>query len=227
MIFSLSGLIGSGKDSIAEHLVHKYDFVQESFAHSLKDAVAIIFGWDRTMLDGRNTEARAWRDVVDQWWANRLGIPHLTPRWVLQNFGTDCCRQHFHDAIWRSSLERRLTRYEGRDVVITDARFNNELIMLHELGATTVMVRRGPLPDWWSVAQRVRQDPTAMLSMTASGIHSSEWDWADFQFDVTMFNDSTLNDLHAAVDDMVNGDGQKSGCIEPEDHDTDERATAI
>jgi hypothetical protein len=53
----------------------------------LKDAVAHVFGWDRTMLEGRTKEAREWREQVDPWWAERLNMPNLTPRWVSYNIG--------------------------------------------------------------------------------------------------------------------------------------------
>ena len=81
-IISISGLIGSGKDTIAEYLINNHGFKKDSFAATLKDAVAAMFGWDRAMLEGATPETRALREQVDQWWANRLGIPHLTPRWV-------------------------------------------------------------------------------------------------------------------------------------------------
>ena len=57
MLIGLVGLIGSGKDTVAERLVSHHGFVRDSFAQSLKDATASIFGWDREMLEG-NTESR-------------------------------------------------------------------------------------------------------------------------------------------------------------------------
>ena len=98
MIIGISGLIGSGKDTVANFLIEK-GFVKGSFADSLKDSVSAIFGWDRIMLQGDTVESRDWRETVDDWWSIKLGEP-TTPRSVLQKFGTDVCRNHFHSDIW-------------------------------------------------------------------------------------------------------------------------------
>ena len=125
MIVGFVGLIGSGKDTAADLLVNDFGFKRDSFANTLKDAVSKIFHWDRDMLQGLSAESRAWREEVDDWWAERLGIPHLTPRWVLQFFGTDVCRDYFSNDIWVASLERKLMQSKD-NVVISDVRFANE-----------------------------------------------------------------------------------------------------
>ena len=104
IIIGITGLISSGKDTIANYLTTFHGFKKESFANSLKDAVASVFGWDREMLEGTTTSSREWREQVDPWWSARLDIPDLTPRWVLQNWGTEVCRKGFHDDIWIASL---------------------------------------------------------------------------------------------------------------------------
>ena len=64
MIIGICGFIGSGKDTVADYLVNFHGFRRESFANSLKDAVAVVFGWDRILLEGRTKEAREWREQV-------------------------------------------------------------------------------------------------------------------------------------------------------------------
>ena len=83
MIIGICGLIGAGKDTAADYLVNWHEFRRDSFAATLKDAVASVFNWDRELLEGRTKTAREWREDIDHWWAERLGIPELTPRWVL------------------------------------------------------------------------------------------------------------------------------------------------
>ena len=85
MIIGLVGFIGSGKDTAADYLVNFHGFRRDSFAATLKDAVADIFGWDRTLIEGRTTESREWRECQDDWWSKRLGMP-ITPRWILQQW---------------------------------------------------------------------------------------------------------------------------------------------
>ena len=203
MIVSLSGLIGSGKNAVAEYLVKEHGFVQDSFAASLKDAVSAIFGWDRTMLEGSTKEAREEREKVDQWWATRLGIPHLSPRWALQYFGTDVCRNHFHNDIWLASVENRLRKKAAENVVISDSRFFNELDMLRNVGAIIAVVQRGTAPEWWPVAKEAHSNPESYLIMQQSTIHPSEWDWAGYKFDTVIDNNRTLDDLYQLADTLV------------------------
>ena len=73
MIVGFVGFIGSGKDTAADYLVNSYGFRRDSFANTLKDAVANVFGWDRTLLEGRTKEAREWREQVDPW----LSLIHI------------------------------------------------------------------------------------------------------------------------------------------------------
>ena len=96
-IIAICGWQGTGKDTIADYLVNFHEFRRDSFASTLKDAVSAVFGWDRELLEGRTKESRTWREEVDAWWANKLGMPTLTPRWVLQYWGTEVCRRGFHN----------------------------------------------------------------------------------------------------------------------------------
>ena len=146
-LIAICGQIGSGKDTIAEYLVSHHSFHRVSFASSLKDSVSAIFGWDRMMLEGLSKDDREIRDEVDEWWAERLSIPNLTPRWVLQHWGTEVCRDGFHEDIWIASLENKLRKIEG-DTVISDCRFPNELIAVKAMGGTIVQVQRGGCPTW-------------------------------------------------------------------------------
>ena len=123
MLIGLVGLIGSGKDTVAERLVSHHGYVRDSFAKSLKDAVSNIFSWDREMLEGKTDSSRHWREQPDKFWSERFGKP-VTPRWVLQYFGTEVCRQGMLDSIWIDSC---LARYKGQNTVISDTRFVNEI----------------------------------------------------------------------------------------------------
>ncbi len=202
-IVSISGLIGSGKDTVSDYLVTMHGFRRESFAGTLKDAVAAVFSWDRDMLEGKTAEARAEREKVDHWWAKKLNMPHLTPRWVLQYWGTDVCRAGFHDDIWIASLERKLEQMRQSDIVISDVRFVNELDMLSNAGAITVCVTRGSNPVWWDIAQQAQYDANAVQTMSSLGVHRSEWDWVGCNFDVELNNDGTKDDLYNLVDTKI------------------------
>ena len=51
MIVGITGLIGSGKDTVANYLVTQHDFKRLSFASSVKDMLTAVFGWDRELLE--------------------------------------------------------------------------------------------------------------------------------------------------------------------------------
>jgi hypothetical protein len=125
MIIGVCGLISSGKGTVANYLTTFHGFKSVSFAGSLKDAISGIFGWDRELLEGNTKRSREWREERDEWWSKRLGMD-ITPRWILQYWGTDIFRNKFHDEIWIASLENKL-RQTKDDIVITDCRFKNEL----------------------------------------------------------------------------------------------------
>jgi len=208
MIIGICGLIGAGKDTIADYLVNIHQYRRESFANSLKDAVAQIFGWDRTMLEGRTKHSREWREQVDTWWANRLNIPELTPRWVLQHLGTDVLRTRFHDDIWIASLENKLRNITD-DVVITDCRFPNEINAIRASGGKVIRVIRGVEPDWMPYAINYMSGPQTIGwaigkdMLTKFNVHASEYSWADTKFDQVIDNNSTMDHLYKQINDLV------------------------
>jgi hypothetical protein len=196
MIIGICGFIGSGKDTVADYLVNFHEFRRESFAATLKDAVAAVFGWDRVLLEGRTKEAREWRESVDSWWAERLDMPTLTPRWVLQYWGTEVCRRAFHDDIWIASLENKI-RNSKDNVVISDCRFPNEIQSIKNAGGQIVWVQRGELPDWYDTAISANAGNNwAIQDLKMRKIHASETAWVGTQFDTILDNNNTIDALY-------------------------------
>jgi hypothetical protein len=206
MIIGICGFIGSGKDTIADYLVNFHEFRRESFANTLKDAVSAVFGWDRTMLEGRTKAAREWREQVDPWWAERLDMPTLTPRWVLQYWGTEVCRKGFHDDIWIASLENKL-RTSKDNVVISDCRFPNEISSIRNAGGKIVWVKRGELPSWYDTAVEANKGHNwAVQDLKMQKIHASETAWVGTEFDHIIENDGTIDDLYQQIAELIVSD---------------------
>jgi len=204
MIVGICGFIGSGKDTVADYLVNFHEFRRESFANSLKDAVAQVFGWDRVMLEGRTAQAREWREQVDPWWAERLNMPELTPRLMLQLWGTEVCRLGFHDDIWIASLENKL-RNSQDNIVISDCRFPNEIKSLRAAGGTIICVERGIQPHWTAIAAKANQSDTkAQAWLRKEGIHASETSWVGTDFDFVLYNNSTIDSLYKQIQAVIN-----------------------
>jgi hypothetical protein len=203
MIIGFVGFIGSGKDTAADYLVNFHGFRRDSFANTLKDAVAAVFGWDRTLLEGRTKEAREWREQVDPWWSERLNMPHLTPRWILQYWGTEVCRQGFHDDIWIASVENKM-RKTTDNIVISDVRFPNEIRAIHNAGGKVIWVQRGELPSWHIMAAKANNgDIFAAEKLKALGVHASETAWVGKDIDFTVSNNGSIDDLFNQIKSLV------------------------
>lgn len=203
MIIGICGFIGCGKDTAADFLVNFHGFRRDSFAGTLKDAVAAVFSWDRELLEGRTKEARAWREQVDPWWAERLNMPNLTPRLVLQLWGTEVCRKSFHDDIWIASVENKL-RNSKDSIVISDCRFPNEIKSIKNAGGKVIWVQRGITPHWYSIAEQAnRGDAKAQQWLTNEGIHASETAWAGTNFDAIINNNGSLDDLYKQLKSLA------------------------
>jgi hypothetical protein len=203
MIIGICGFIGSGKDTIADYLVNFHEFRRDSYAGTLKDAVAAVFNWDRELLEGRTKQAREWREQIDPWWANRLNMPNLTPRLVLQLWGTEVCRKGFHDDIWIASVENKL-RMSKDNIVISDCRFPNEIKSIKAAGGRVVWVKRGELPTWYIMADKANNgDIVAQTKLKELGVHVSETAWVGTEFDAVVDNNGTIEDLYNQVKSLV------------------------
>ena len=206
MIIGICGLIGSGKGTVADILVDQ-GFTKVSFADKLKDGVSTIFGWDRAMLEGDTDESRTWREQPDDFWSAETEM-EVTPRLVLQLFGTDCLRNGFHDGVWVSLLKKHMLDNPD-NYVIPDVRFRNEQNMIRELGGEIWRVQRGDIPEWYGCA--MLDNTTGSNLMEEYDVHPSEYKWIDMnnKFDVTLYNEGTIEDLRQLVlNEIANSPGQ-------------------
>lgn len=207
-IVGIVGLAGSGKDTVG-NILEKNGFQKLSFAKSLKDAISVIFHWDRELLEGSTPESRLWREQVDQWWADKLNIPHLTPRWILQYWGTDLCRNNFHKDIWIISLERYIRSFnENAKIVITDCRFSNEIEMIKSLNGQIWEVYRPSIFNSQELElynQISIQKEESLISQFSklTTRHISEVSWLEKIFDSRIENKTTIEELECQVMNLL------------------------
>ena len=198
MIIGLVGFIGSGKGTVGSILTEK-GFVADSFARPLKDACSKIFGWPRNMLEGDTEVSRAWREKPDAYWTEKFGYD-FSPRLALQLMGTEAGRNVFHQDVWVISL---LNRSKGKNVVVTDVRFKNEIAHIQDNGGKVIRVIRGTEPEWYDDLFQIKDFSKRQEYMSKFNVHQSEWDWVGAEFDYTIINDGNLDDLGNAVERML------------------------
>jgi hypothetical protein len=199
MIIGLVGFIGSGKGTVGDILEQK-GFVKDSFAKPLKDACSVIFGWPREMLEGDTEVSRKWREEPDVYWSEKFGR-EFSPRLALQLMGTEAGRNVFHEDVWVISL---LNRSKGKDVVVTDVRFQNEIKYIQDNGGVVIRVKRGEEPEWYDLALDANRGfSSAQMGMRDKGIHQSETDWIGSEFDYVIENDGTITDLGNKVNELL------------------------
>lgn len=204
MIVGVLGFIGSGKGTVGEILAEGKKFVPLSFADSLKDATSTIFGWDRALLEGDTVESREFRETVDSFWSKKFS-KDITPRYILQYFGTEVCRNNLLDSIWVDSLERKILQHEN--VVITDVRFNNEIIFLKKLGATLIQVNRDITMPYWYDVYSIEDKEYFEQYAQHQGIHRSEYEWlGNPSIDYIIENNGSFTDLELKVLDILVND---------------------
>ena len=191
MIIGLVGFIGSGKGTVGD-IFESHGYIKDSFAKPLKDACSMMFGWPRELLEGDTEVSRKWREEPDTFWSEKFDYS-FTPRYALQLMGTEAGRNVFHQDIWVMSL---LNRAKGKDVVVTDVRFKNEIEYIQNNGGRIVRVKRGDEPEWYNLAKDAADGfSSAIMGMKDKGIHQSEWDWVGSEFNYTIYNNGTLDEL--------------------------------
>jgi len=208
MIYGICGWMSAGKDTIADYMAKHYDYKVHSFADPLKMAVGNIFNWDYVQLQGRTPEDRAKREIVDEWWAEKLGMPDFTQRKALQMIGTDCLRNHFNNEIWASATIKRIVddmkENPDNNYAIPDCRFPNEIELVRNMGGKIIWVKRGPDPEWKDIGYLASfGDEEAMKHLKGIGVHESEWRWMKEVPDYIVENHGTFDELYENVEKIL------------------------
>jgi hypothetical protein len=202
VIIAICGFQGVGKDTFSNYLVSNYEFKKFSFAAATKDVLTNMFGWDRNLLEGDTIESRIFRETIDSWWADKLSIPDLTPRKILQMVGTDLFRNHFNCEIWVHIVEKKIIDMlkvnPSQNIIISDCRFPNEIKMVKNLGAKLIHIQRN-LPEWFEKYKRGEDCDEALK------LHLSETSWIREDFDYLIENsyNNEIGEFESQIDSFI------------------------
>lgn len=209
MIIGITGLIGSGKDTLAKMLMEMDpSYRKMSFASRLKDMVAALYQWDREMLEGTTEENRKIREKMDEDISEALNM-EITPRNQLQLLGTglkSLIKQNF----WASIVRAEILKNNYKNVVITDVRFPDEINMIYKLGGEIWEIQRGELPRWYETAKYynwygdfVNRSDEEIEEYRK--IHPSEKEWIGVNYPKRIFlNNGSLDDLQSDLQSYYN-----------------------
>jgi hypothetical protein len=175
MVIGLMSYVpGVGKDTLAAYLIQSYGFTRVAYAEALYLEVANAFGVSVEFLEHRETketplEALCLANCCDLGFVAQMlalypGEPIAdlaaprSPRWVLQNWGTEYRRRLFSETYWLDRVDAKIAAAGGRDIVITDVRFPNEIEHVLSLGGSLVRVRRVELEEQMKDSPAVKHD---------------------------------------------------------------------
>lgn len=196
MIITLSGCKRSGKDTCARILRTEwesrgYTVAQFAFADALREVCSIVFGY---------THEHFQDDLYKESFPSPILGPAWTPRRALQFVGTELFRSQVDPDVWvRVGVERlrALTRTVNI-VIVTDARFENELRAIKEVDERSqflFVARPSHMPRVCThESERFTQElETNFVSLRAGTIEGALKLRGTF-FDYVLFNES-LHDL--------------------------------
>ena len=207
MIIGISGKIGSGKDTIGEIIQNLCitnggrEFQIKKYAGKLKQIASLLTGiplYDFELQDFKKTL------LGEEWGTVRPNPLNAVPvfenvqfnelmsvREFLQKLGTEAMRDGLHTNVWVNALmcdyrRPKMSESNPSHWIITDVRFPNELEAINDVNGLTIRVVRP-------------QIETANFKSQ----HPSETSLDSAEFDYTIINDSTIDELIKKVREIL------------------------
>ena len=181
----LIGILGrkrSGKDTLGSYMIEKYGYERYAFADPIKEIL-------KTMFDLSESQLNENKEDIDERWG-------VSPRTILQTFGTEICRNDItkyiqnlkldNETLWIKLFRIFYEKNKDKDIVVTDVRFLDELNAIKSLGGRIVKINRDNL-DYDG--------------------HSSEKDIDNYNPDLIYYNidnNYTFDDLYSQIDTLLN-----------------------
>lgn len=184
MIIGIGYAKQSGKDTFGDMLIklcrdNNIVVCKDSFAEGLKKTILILFPQVKAHhLYG--SEEQKMEPIPG---LNVPGKPHACGRWMMQFFGTECCRA-IYGGIWANQLAVRATQQKDKVTITVDLRFKNEAKVIKDNGGITIRIDR-------------KRD--------AVDEHQSEIDLRDYnEWDLIIDNNSDLESLAKEAKEVFN-----------------------
>ena len=170
LIIGLSGYAQSGKDTVANILVSKYEFERVAFADAIR---SILWEMNPIVKDSGFTL----QGVVTAYGWDKAKVMFSEVRRLLQEQGVSS-RKVLGDDIWVSAALQKMSN-TNKNYVVTDVRFQNEAAMITLLGGQLWRVKRP--------------------GVEAVNSHVSEHDLDGYKMDQILHNGGTIDELELLV----------------------------
>lgn len=184
-IILIAGKKQSGKNTVADYIQAKYDYVQMSFAEELKEQVCeyiASLGIDYF----ENGEVFNDEEIKKQIIPYKHNKKKRTYRELLQWWGTEFTREFFNDNIWAEVVAENIKElWSGCNIVISDWRFENEFLTIKEAFKDTHDI----------ITIKIQRN-----SCDTTDSHISEKALDDFKFDYVLTNNGTKEELYDKID---------------------------
>lgn len=228
-IIGISGLAGSGKDTVADWLLEQDGFIKVSLADPIKRFAMDLweFTYEQLWGESKYRNAPDYRYRVrssDLEGADVDPDVFLTPRHVLQHIGTEGCRVLDHDVWIRYAIRvaTRLLEAKPREYCYSQSGGLEPYVSCYPQGEFETLedfpekVTAVIIPDvrFKNEVEQIQEAGGKLVRVVRPGaglegnfaLHQSEAEMAsipDRDFDVVIRNTGTLEDLKRNVEDFV------------------------
>lgn len=138
MLIGLNGNKGSGKDTVGAYLVENYGYERLSFAEKLKDSAGALFDVEPILWDVWKNDPHAKVALINDVGKILNRTRSMTVREFLQRYGTESHRDVFGQDFWVDHAIKGID--PNKNYVFTDARFDNELQKIKDLGGMNIRI---------------------------------------------------------------------------------------
>lgn len=202
-IFLISAQLQSGKDAFGESLRKSALGTRLAFADPVKEVAIALLGMPSQVAYGGEAERRAWkRYCKDKAACKNANHDACTDaREWLQWIGTELGRDQIHHDVWVHRLMERAPGFAGH-VVVTDARFKNELAVPDWTGSPGMKAANEALKRPYSLV-KIRLKRPGNENDIAHRSESEQLSIPDEMFDEVVVNDGTLQELEAKAKNIA------------------------
>ena len=199
ILIGLGGAKEAGKDAVADILATASDVTKMGMSDVLNEILLVLNPLIPSVSFPDRDTMRYADHIEVVGYTEAKTLPEV--RRLLQTMGTEVGRNMIDPDVWVNVMAAKVaaSRAAGVSVVVTGIRYPNELQMIRDLGGVSVYVTR-PATSENSRAHNARsehitREHETRIDAHSSELHTSETTLSIEDFDLSLVNDGTFDDL--------------------------------